>query len=184
MFGGLKKQWPKLKTMSTLNEWSKFPPDLPLDILVDNYVDYFVEYGGRSHSYLMPTQRETMRQGWLASNPNVSAVLDIAERYMLSTSDHISLPAVVLQHRYWWYYCMISEDPLNAALLNTWVEKPVIQARLMYWLAALHAVDGMLYWGIDVWSGQCPYPRTCNPVGRVNNTGLTDFIPATWYAVL
>ena len=62
VFGGLKKKWPTLKTMSTLNEWSTFPSDLPLDILVDNYVDY-----GKSGSYLTPTDRETMRRGWLAS---------------------------------------------------------------------------------------------------------------------
>jgi len=150
VFGGLKKKWPTLKTMSTLNEWSTFPSDLPLDILVDNYVDY-----GKSGSYLTPTDRETMRRGWLASKPKAM---------------------------YWWYYCMISEDPENSALLNTWVERPSIQGRLMYWLASLHAVNGMLYWGVGAWNGQCPSQRPCKPVGRINHTGLTDFNPATWYA--
>jgi len=29
--------------------------------------------------------------------------------------------------------------------MNTFVERPAIQARLLYWLTALHAVNGMLY---------------------------------------
>ena len=37
IFGGLKKQWPTLKTMAVLN-WQTFPSDLPLDIWVDEYL--------------------------------------------------------------------------------------------------------------------------------------------------
>ena len=37
----------------------------------------------------------------------------------------------------------------------------------------------MLWNGLQ-WSSQCPKQRPCKPVGRINNTGLTDFNPATW----
>ena len=64
IFGGLKKQWPTLKTMAVL-DWQNFPSDLPLDIWVDEYADY-----GKSESYLTPTPKEKLRQNWLASNPD------------------------------------------------------------------------------------------------------------------
>jgi hypothetical protein len=38
--------------------------------------------------------------------------------------------------------------------MNTFVERPAIQARLLYWLAALHAVNGMLYYDVAIWSDQ------------------------------
>ena len=34
------------------------------------------------------------------------------------------------------------QDPAG---MNTFVERPAIEARLLYWLTALHAVNGMLY---------------------------------------
>ena len=33
---------------------------------------------------------------------------------------------------------------------------------------------------VAIWSDQCPSQRPCNPVSRINGTGLTDFNPATW----
>jgi hypothetical protein len=93
----------------------------------------------------------------------------------------MSLPTVVVQHQFWWYWCIGPNDPLA---MNTFVERPAIQARLLYWLTALHAVNGMLYYDVAIWSDQCPSQRPCSPVGRINNTGLTDFNPATWYVAL
>ena len=57
VFGALKKEWPWLKTMATLN-WDDMPADLPLDVWVDGYGgDY-----GSSNSYLLPTPKEKLRQ--------------------------------------------------------------------------------------------------------------------------
>ena len=140
IFGGLKKQWPTLKTMAVLN-WQTFPSDLPLDIWVDSYLpdpetNYNCIYNifaiapcfrsqffprsrysdyGTSESFDKPTPKETLRQNWLASKNN---------------------------HQFWWYWCIGPADP---AAMNTFVERPAIQARLLYWLTALHAVNGMLY---------------------------------------
>ena len=69
---------------------------------------------GTSPSYLQPTAKETLRQTWLRSGHS---------------------------RQFWWYWCIGPEDPFA---LNTFVERPAIQARLLYWLTALHAVNGML----------------------------------------
>jgi hypothetical protein len=41
-------------------------------------------------------------------------------------------------HQFWWYWCI---GPTNPLALNTFIERPAIQARLLYWLTALHAVN-------------------------------------------
>ena len=63
---------------------------------------------------------------------------------------------MVLQHQFWWYWCIGPNDPLA---MNTFVERPAIQARLLYWLTALHAVNGMLY-----------YVRCCHSRSRPSST--------------
>jgi len=105
---------------------------------------------GSSPSYLQPTTKEQLRQTWLASKTS---------------------------HQYWWYWCIGPTDP---RALNTFIERPAIQARLLYWLAALHAVNGMLYYDVAIWSSQCPAERSCKTVGRINSTALTDFAPGTF----
>jgi hypothetical protein len=105
---------------------------------------------GHSASYDVPTPKEALRQTWLASRPGRS---------------------------FWWYWCIGPSEP---TWMNTFVERPAIEARLLYWLAALHAVDGMLYYDVAIWQDQCPTQRPCRPVGRINGTMFTDFNPATW----
>ena len=73
---------------------------------------------GSSPSFLQPTRKEALRQTWLASHPT---------------------------HQFWWYWCI---GPTDARAMNTFVERPAIQARLLYWLTALHAVNGMLYYDV------------------------------------
>lgn len=105
---------------------------------------------GVSPSYTVPTPKEQLRQNWLSSNPN---------------------------HQFWWYWCI---GPSNPNDMNTFIERPAIQARLLYWLTSLHAINGMLYYDVAIWSDQCPSQRPCKPCDRLNFTGLTDFNPATW----
>lgn len=150
IFGGLKKKWPSLTTMAVLN-WQTFPSDLPLDIWVDEYADY-----GESISYTLPTPKEKLRQSWLASSPThqfwwYTAFLCFWYRYHLSltycaraccyscNNNHFNCC-----HRYW---CIGPSDP---RALNTFIERTAIQARLLYWLAALHAVNGMLYYDVAI----------------------------------
>eukprot|EP01052_Picozoa_sp_SAG31_P038284 SAG31_NODE_5085_length_2753_cov_2.660512_4_plen_136_part_00 len=80
---------------------------------------------GRSESYLVPTPKEKLRQSWLRSKPN---------------------------HQFWWYWCIGPEDP---RAMNTFIERPAIEARLLYWLTALHAVNGMLYYDVRVPPTSC-----------------------------
>ena len=62
-------------------------------------------------------------------------------------------------------------------MMNTWVERPAIETRLLFWLPALHGINGMLYYDVAYWSTsfQCPGLRPCKPVGRINRTAFTDF---------
>jgi hypothetical protein len=90
---------------------------------------------------------------------------------------------------YWWYWCVGPEQP---EFLNTFVERPGIEARLLFWLAALRRVDGMMYYQVNLWASQCadaaghpgpgqPVTRSsCAPVQRINGTGQVDFDPATF----
>ena len=87
---------------------------------VDEYADY-----GKSDSYLIPTAKETLRQSWLASKPNVRAVL--TRSYCLS--DHgftyhcvAASVLVVLVHRAERptcdeYVCRAPSYPSTTALL-------------------------------------------------------------------
>ena len=40
---------------------------------------------------------------------------------------------------YWWYWCVGPEQP---EFLNTFIERPGIEARMLPWLAALRNVNG------------------------------------------
>ena len=119
-------------------DWQTFPSDLPLDIWVDEYaaalhrfsLNESIDVGvmvcpdryadyGTSESYLVPTAKELLRQNWLASKPS---------------------------HQFWWYWCIGPTDP---RAMNTFIERPAIEARLLYWLTALHAVNGMLYYDVS-----------------------------------
>ena len=55
---------------------------------------------------------------------------------------------------------MLSTDwaigPTDPHKINTYIERPAIDARLLFWLAALHAIDGMLYGNVDIWAVRCP----------------------------
>lgn len=78
-------------------------------------------------------------------------------------------------------WCIGPTDPNQ---LNTFVERPAIQGRLIFWLSALHHIDGMLYYSVNRWTelnGNCSRPSPkCQPMRRINNTALTDFSPATF----
>ena len=71
---------------------------------------------------------------------------------------------------YWWYHCCGPVDPH----MNTFVEQPRINGRLMMWLAAADEVNGWLYYAVNGWSGDRKI------VEREGKGPRTDFDPATW----
>ena len=124
------------------------PLDIPLDVWVDSYSDY-----ASSPRYDVPTEKEKLRQKWLAADPG---------------------------REFFWYWCV---GPNLPQFMNTFVEWPAIQARLLFWLTALHGVTGMLYYQDDLWWEECGSPQTprpCKPLARINESALTDFNPVTW----
>ena len=77
----------------------------------------------------------------------------------------------------WWYHCI---EPSKDAYLNSFIERPLMEIRLLYWLASGEPVDGWLYYAIDLWRR---VPSTNATLQRLDNTARTDFDPANfiWY---
>jgi hypothetical protein len=83
---------------------------------------------------------------------------------------------------YWWYMMV---GPYDVHAMNpVFIERPTIEGRMLFWLAALHGVDGMLYWADDYWDNEChgnttgtiiPTGRPCKPVDRIQATMFTDW---------
>ena len=72
----------------------------------------------------------------------------------------------------WWYHCIGPREPY----MNTFVEWPGIQARLLFWLAAKHDVPGWLYYCMDRW-----FKKDQKKIIEFIGDGpQTDFDPATY----
>lgn len=74
----------------------------------------------------------------------------------------------------WWYHCI---EPSGVQFLNTFIERPLIMARLLYWLGSAYHVGGWLYYSVAMWQR---YPTTHTPMQRLNETAKTDFDPANY----
>lgn len=88
----------------------------------------------------------------------------------------------------WHYHCI---EPSKSIYLNSFIERPALQPRLLLWLAALNhlkygAPSGWLYWAMDYWrpcdSPQCgkqiqPKVLERKEMGELLNTAYTDFPP-------
>ena len=73
-----------------------------------------------------------------------------------------------------WYWCLGPRQPQN---LNTFVERPVIDGRMLFWLAALYQVPGMLYYSDDDWSSLCNFRYGCQHASRINDSSLVSMSP-------
>ena len=58
-----------------------------------------------------------------------------------------------------WYWCL---GPRQPNMFNTFVERPATDGRMLFWLAALYKVPGMLYYMTDDWSGLCNFRHVKN----------------------
>lgn len=63
-FGAVKRKWPWLKTVATLN-WDEMPLDVPLDVWVEIYTGGVAE----SVDWRRPSRKELNRQAFLRSHP-------------------------------------------------------------------------------------------------------------------
>ena len=88
-----------------------------------------------------------------------------------------TLPWIKSGKKQWWYHCI---EPANDAYLNSFIERPLMEIRLLYWLASSEPVDGWLYYAIDLWR-RVPFSNTT--LQRLDNTARTNFDPANyiWY---
>lgn len=77
----------------------------------------------------------------------------------------------------WWYHCI---EPSGLQYLNSFIERPQLETRLLFWLASSHDVAGWLYYSVAMWKR---YPLSHSLMNRINNTARTDFDPANyiWY---
>lgn len=77
----------------------------------------------------------------------------------------------------WWYHCI---EPSGLGYLNTFIERPLMEARLLFWLASAHQISGWLFWSDVMWQR---YPTANTPISRLEGTARTDFDPANyvWY---
>ena len=74
----------------------------------------------------------------------------------------------------WWYHCI---EPSGTMYLNTFIERPLMMARLLFWLASAHNVSGWLYYSSVMWHR---YPSSSAVMERLNGTAKTDFDPANY----
>ncbi len=74
----------------------------------------------------------------------------------------------------WWYHCI---EPSGTEYLNTFIERPLIMTRLLYWLASSQQVGGWLYYSDVMWQR---HPSSSTTMQRLDRTARTDFDPANY----
>ena len=74
----------------------------------------------------------------------------------------------------WWYHCI---EPSRTQYLNTFIERPLLMTRLLFWLASAHPVSGWLYYSSVMWRR---HPTSSSFMDKLNGTARTDFDPANY----
>ena len=77
-------------------------------------------------------------------------------------------------HQQWWYHCI---EPSGVAFLNSFIERPLLETRLLFWLGASCNASGWLYYSTVMWRR---HPPSSAPLSRLNGTARTDFSPANY----
>lgn len=77
---------------------------------------------------------------------------------------------------YWWYVCCAPSDP---AWANLFIHQTAAQHRALFWQTWRNDVDGLLYWGLNYWTGYGPdWPAgTKCPTDRVPGVNSPNFCP-------
>ena len=74
----------------------------------------------------------------------------------------------------WWYHCIVPNQP---QYLNTFIERPLMETRLLFWYACSHNVGGWLYYSTVKWKRR---PSSNEPISRIDGTSRTNFDPANY----
>eukprot|EP01046_Picozoa_sp_COSAG06_P011333 COSAG06_NODE_644_length_13470_cov_22.234313_3_plen_813_part_00 len=134
LFGALKKEFPKLRTVATFSGFSHVPTDLPVDVWVEIYQWWY---------YSLSNSRPAGNNGsgWA---PVSKTVPNSVAEWRAAGKE------------YWWYWCGGPDYGTDYPQywLNSLVEWPAIASRLLLWLTALNSVSGLLFWVDDVWAGE------------------------------
>ena len=152
LFGAIERRWPWVRKMATV-AWD-VPGDMPLETWVTSFSNYLAP-GTLAH-------KQASRRAFEEGSQGVS-------------------------RETWWYFCngqgcphSLNPECNGAVWPNpSFIEWPGIEARVVFWLASLHAIPGMLFWSNSYWASQCPQLRPCAPVRRINGTGMVDWDPRT-----
>eukprot|EP01045_Picozoa_sp_COSAG04_P020318 COSAG04_NODE_2068_length_4871_cov_2.073973_1_plen_1105_part_00 len=137
-------------------DWPVMPDSLPVDVWVDLYSDYFCDSMAGSDCGRFNKAKAVQRKQWLDAKPS---------------------------HEYWWYWCLQPHDP---RFLNTFIEFPAIQARMLFWLASLHGINGMMYYQNNVWAtegvaARCGSPAKCKLCDRgPDRSAFSEWIPESY----
>jgi hypothetical protein len=124
IYSHIKRMWPQLKTVATLNWLPSI--DLPLDIWVIHYNLF---------------------------------------------NETLSLPWIHAGRKQFWYHSIV---PVQEDYLNSYIESPSLEIRLMFWLASCYRVDGWLYYRVTRWLKH----EFMTPL---NGTARTSFDPISIY---
>ena len=143
IYGAVKARFgDSVKTVATLPDYPK--PGMPVQNMqslpVDVWVDAFL---GHSRGAPYDAAKRATVAAFKASGKECEARGAAPASFCLSVCARThSFPALYRSIVDFWYWGI---DPKNSTYMNTFIERPAIQARLMYWLMALHDVRGMLY---------------------------------------
>jgi hypothetical protein len=98
-------------------------------------------------------------------NPGLAQVADSIDLWvqlysLWNTTDEQYWTALGGAHEAWAYHCVSPRPDINSRTgvpgpmrwLNTWLENPAIDARLLMWWAAEVEAKGWLFWAINQWS--------------------------------
>ena len=73
-------------------------------------------------------------------------------------------------HQQWWYHCLVPEP---TKYMNTFIERPLMETRLLFWLAGQHNVSGWLYYNVANFEHN-------KAIVRLNGTARTNYDPAVY----
>ena len=157
LFGAVKMAFPDLRTVATLRWTPPTNASFPLD----------------TWNNLYSLWDDAAAAAWKAARGNGNQ--DVHVKHALNSS--VSSSAITLSRETWAYHC-ISPRPSTTyphydsgtGWLNTFVEYPLVSARLLMWWAATRnaGVDGWLYYLVDGWATDNNYePLNVNTSSQV-----------------